>query len=210
MTKYILQSGGIKNQPKLKRMFHRETVDGLGGHPKILMCNFAQGREYWEVKFDRYCNSIREDVDCQPEFQLAMPDEFGSQVAWADVVYFHGGDTDLLVYWMKQFDLNKLFKNKVIATNSASSQMLSSIYYTCDWRTVRDDGFGILPIKFGAHFYSEFGDDDPRGPIDWSAAVKELENFGDTSLPVFDLREGEYAVFEDIKHVKTVRLGDVA
>ena len=58
------------------------------------------------------------------------------------------------------------------------------------------DGLGILPIKFLAHYKSEYGADDPRGPINWESALEELKNYGDTSLPVHALKEGGYVVIE--------------
>lgn len=197
MTKYVLNSGGIKNHSNLKRKFHKEIVKNLGDKPKFLLCNFAQGREYWEPKFAGYSNAIAEDMlpGVKPTFELALPDKFIQQCRDADVIFFYGGDCDLLFYWMRQFDYNELFKDKVIATSSASSCMLADSYYTCDWRQCQK-GFGILPIKFIPHYDSDFGNDDPRGPIDWEKAKKELEDYGDTSLPVHALHEGEYVVIE--------------
>jgi hypothetical protein len=198
MTKYVIQSGGISNQPELKKQFHRELVRGLGGAPKFLLCNFAQGREYWESKFQKYADSIREDMPdgIAPTFTLAMPDEFVGQCRDADVIYFHGGDDHLVQYWMRKFNMPTLFEDKVVATNSASSNMLVKHYWTCDWRAC-GDGFGIVPIRFIPHYDSAFGDDDPRGPIDWQAAKTELEAYGDTQLPMYALKEGEYAIFEE-------------
>lgn len=197
MTKYVLNSGGIKNQPTLKRKFHQEIVKGMGNSPKFLLCNFAQGREYWEPKFAGYSNAIIEDMtgEVKPTFELALPGMFAQQCKDADIIFFYGGDCDLLFYWMRQFDYTDLFKGKVIATSSASSCMLARSYYTCDWRACQD-GFGVLPIKFIPHYNSDFGDDDPRGPIDWKKAKKELENYGDTTLPVHALPEGEFIVIE--------------
>lgn len=196
MTKYVLNSGGIKNQPELKKQFHRELVKTLGDAPKFLLCNFAQGREYWETKFPEYSSSIAEDLpkEVTPHFTLAMPDTFAKQCREVDVIYFHGGDDYLLKYWMGQFSIPELFKSKVVATNSASSNMLSTHYWTCDWRQC-GDGFGILPIKFIPHFQSDFGSDDPRGPIDWDKARKELTEYGDKSLQIYALKEGEFKVF---------------
>ncbi len=193
MTKYIVQSGGIRNQPELKKQFHQEVIKGLGKAPKFLLCNFAQGREYWEAKFPGYSNAIAEDMskDVKPVFELAMPNTFIQQCKDADVLYFHGGDDHLIQYWMRQYDLPKLFKDKVVATNSASSNMLSTHYWTCDWRQC-GDGLGILPIKFIPHYQSSFGDDDPRGPINWQKAYDELKEYGDTTLPIHALKEGEY------------------
>lgn len=197
MTKYVLNSGGIKNEPKLKKQFHQELVKGLGVAPKFLLCNFAQGREYWETKFEGYSKAISEDIPevTSPYFELAMPNSFVEQCKQADVIYFHGGDDHLLQYWMKQYDLPSLFKDKVVATNSASSDMLVTHFWTCDWRRCAD-GLAIMPIKFIPHYQSAFGDDDPRGPIDWQKAYDELAAYGDTSLPIHALKEGEFKVFE--------------
>jgi hypothetical protein len=197
MTKYILNSGGIKNSLKFKRLFHEEIIKNLGSEPKILLCNFAQGREYWEVKFPAYVEAILEDMPdgVRPAFELAMPDTFVAQIKEADAIYFHGGDGDLLHYWMGKYKLPELFKDKVVATNSASSDMLAVSFWTCDWRSCAD-GFGILPIKFIPHFESQFGSNDPRGPVDWHKAYNELKVYGDTALPIYALKEGEFEVFE--------------
>lgn len=197
MTKYVVQSGGIKNEPERKKQFHQELVKGLGNAPKFLLCDFAQGREYWEVKFANYSDLIHEDmpVGVVPSFELAMPDIFVEQCDKADIIYFHGGDDHLVQYWMRQFNLNELFTDKVVATNSASSNMLATSYWTCDWRAY-GDGLGVLPIKFIPHYESSFGDDDPRGPIDWHIAKQQLEEWGSKDLPMYALKEGEYRVFQ--------------
>lgn len=195
MTKYILNSGGIKNQPELKKKFHREIVKELGPNPKILICSFAQPREYWEKKFQGYSDSIREDMlgAVVPHFELAIPETFVAQSKSADIVYFNGGDDYLLQYWMRQYDLADLFKDKVVATNSASSDMLATHYWTSDWRQCQD-GLAVLPIKFIAHYQSDSA--DSRGPIDWDEAYRQLADCGDTALPVYALQEGKYIVFE--------------
>lgn len=196
-TKYVLNSGGIRNNPELKKQFHLELIKDQGDAPKFLLCNFAQGREYWEEKFQSYSETITEDMPdgVRPDFTLAMPDKFVDQCNKADVIYFHGGDDHLIQYWMRQFNLSEIFKDKVVATNSASSDMLASSYWTCDWRQCQD-GLGILPIKFIPHYQSYFGANDPRGVIDWHKAKEELAGYGDTSLPIYALREGEFEVFE--------------
>lgn len=197
MTKYVVQSGGIGNQPELKKKFHQELIKGLGATPNFLLSNFAQGREYWESKFQGYSDSIKEDMPeaVNPTFTLAMPNDFIEQCKQSDIIYFHGGDDNLLQYWMRQFDIPSLFSNKVVATNSASSNMLATHYWTCDWRQC-GDGLGILPIKFIPHYRSSFGANDPRGPIDWDKAMQELSTYGDRSLPIYALKEGEYKIFE--------------
>jgi hypothetical protein len=197
MTKYVLNSGGIRHHPNLKKQFHQEIVKGQGERPKFLLCNFAQGREYWEIKFRGYSEDINEDMpeNVRPSFDLAMPATFIEQCKQADIIYLHGGDDDLLQYWMRQFTLPELFKDKVIATNSASSDMLATHHWTSDWRKCAD-GFGILPIKFIPHYQSVPSSADPRGPIDWQKAYDDLARYGDTHLPIRALKEGEFIVIE--------------
>lgn len=197
MTKYILNSGAIGRDPKLKKKFHREIVKSLGANPAFLLCNFGQVREDWEAKFPGYSNAIAQDMPegVTPSFELAMPAMFETQCKQADVIYFHGGDDHLLQYWMRRYDLPKLSKNKIVATSSASSNMLATYFWTCDWRQCFD-GLGMLPIKFIPHYASDFGHDDPRGSIDWQNAYDELAIYGDATMPIHALKESEFIVIE--------------
>ena len=197
MTTYILNSGGIGNAADKGQQFFRSIVEGLGKRPKILFCFFAMPREDWEAKHAQYVTGFSAHMKqgIQPVFTMAMPDTFVQQVKDCDALYIHGGDDHLLRYWLSHYTLPKLWEGKVIATNSASSHALAKHFWTCDWRQCMD-GFGILPIKFLAHYESGFGADDPRGPIDWQAAENALKAYGDTDLPIYALREGEFKIFE--------------
>ena len=195
MTKYVLNSGGLRNEPALAKAFFAEVLKDLGEKPKFLICNFAKPREDWEEAFTQDTN-----MDClpdgvNPEFELAFPDTFEDQIKNCDAIYIHGGDDHLLQYWLRQFDLPAIWDGKVVATNSASSHALAKHFWTCDWRQTKD-GLGILPIKFLAHYQSDFGANDPRGPIDWEKALEELKQYGDSSLPIHALKEGEFVVVE--------------
>lgn len=196
MTKYVLNSGGVsKNTDKAKKFF-QEVVTGLGNTPKILLCFFAIAREDWEAKYAQDLQEIPEllGAEVDASFELALPETFVTQLKNCDAVYLHGGDDHLLQYWLKQFDLPKLWEGKVVTTNSASSNALSKYFWTCDWRACMD-GLGILPIKFLPHFKSSYGSTDLRGSIDWDKAYEELKNYKDTSLPIYALEEGDYQVF---------------
>jgi len=197
MTKYILNSGGIRHSADKGRPFFREVVKDLGKKPKILLCLFAHPREDWEEKFVEYTNGFSKQMQkgVKPKFELAFPDKFEKQVHDCEVVYITGGDDHLVQFWLKQYDLPKLWKNKVVATSSAGSDALVKHFWTCDWRKCMD-GLGILPIKFLPHFQSKYGVNDPRGSINWSKAKKELEKYGDQDLPIYALKEGEFEVFE--------------
>ena len=197
MTKYILNSGGSRNYPDRAKKFFAEVVKGLGKTPRLLICRFAQPREDWEKKFTEDKNTLFGlfPKEVTPTLEMAFPATFEEQIKNSDAVYIHGGDDHLIQYWLRKFDIPKIWDGKVVAASSASSHALSKHFWTCDWRKCMD-GLGILPIKFLAHFESSYGKDDPRGAIDWQKAYKELETYGDKSLPTHALKEGEYVVIE--------------
>ena len=195
MTKYVLNSGGIKRFPELKKLFHQELINELNDTLRVLVCIFAEPREYWEDKYQRCWNSITEDLPSgvTATFELALPNDFIAQCENAEVIYFLGGDDTLLQYWMRQFDLPELFKEKVVATASASSDMLSVSFWPYDWRCCMN-GLGILPIKFIPHYGAQVS--GTRPPVDWEAAYQDLAAYGDKSLPVHALTEGNYLIVE--------------
>jgi len=194
-TKYVLESGNISSHPKLRKQFHTELVKGLNDEPSFLICAFAKLRESWEETYKHYSELIKDDVprSVKLRFTLAVPQTFEQQCKEADVIYIGGGDDHLVQYWMKQFDLPAIFRNKVIASNSAGTNMLVQSFWTCDWRECMD-GLGILPIKFIAHYLSDYGKDEPKGQIDWQKAYDDLQGYGDSSLPIHALKEGEFIV----------------
>lgn len=126
---------------------------------------------------------------------MAFPDTFEEQIQHSDIIYIHGGDDHLIIYWLKRFDIPKIWDGKIVATSSASSDALAQCFWTCDWRQ-NMNGLGILPIKFLPHYNSPYGNDDPRGPINWDKAHEELKVYGDQSLPIYALEEGQYVVIK--------------
>jgi len=197
MTKYVINSGGLRKNPEKNKLFIAEILKDLGKKPKILLCFFAQKREDWENIYQEHLADTKKILPSgiNPSFDLAYPEKFIEQVKASDALIIHGGDDHLVQYWLKQFDLKNLWQDKTIATSSASSNFLVKHFWTCDWRQTMD-GAGLVDIKFIPHYKSNYGADDPRGPIDWDRAYSELEKYGDTSLPIYALKEGEFIVIE--------------
>lgn len=196
MTKYILNSGGFINYPELARKFFAEIVKNLGNEPRFLIVSFSQPREDWDKKFledkERRFKMFPEGVN--PVFELAFPETFEEQIKNSDVVYIHGGDDHLLQYWLRKFDIPKIWEGKIVATSSAGSDALSKYFWTCDWRKCMD-GLAILPIKFLPHYQSSYGSGDSRGYINWDKALEDLKNYKE-DLSIHALKEGEYVVLE--------------
>lgn len=197
MTKYILNSGSLKDNPEKTVKFNKEIVKGLGKKPNILFCFFAVAREQWEERFAAYTKNFLKsmDNDINPKFELALPDKFVDQLKNTDAIIIFGGDDKLLLSWLKQYNLPKIWKDKIVAGSSAGSDALVTQFWAIDWRQVMD-GLGILPIKFIPHYKSTFGQDDTRGPINWKNAYTELNNYGNKSLPIHALEEGDFIIIE--------------
>ncbi|MBU1203188.1 Type 1 glutamine amidotransferase-like domain-containing protein [Patescibacteria group bacterium] len=197
MTKYIINSGGLRNNPDKHKKYLAEIVKDLGNKPKILLCFWAQKREDWEISFAEKSESLAQLMPkgIKATFEMATPDQFEKQVANNQAIIIHGGDDTLVKYWLSKFDLKNLFVGKVVAGSSAGADVLVKHFWTCDWRQCMD-GLGILPIRFIPHYKSDYGIDDPRGPVDWDKAYQELESYGDKNLPIHALQEGEFIVIE--------------
>ncbi|HEU4913891.1 MAG TPA: Type 1 glutamine amidotransferase-like domain-containing protein [Candidatus Saccharimonadales bacterium] len=198
MTKYVLNSGNTSQYPDKQKTFFTEILKDLGTHPKILIVLFSRPREYWEETFQKYESATKDALPDGIEaiFEIAMPDAFVQQVKDTDVVYVLGGDDYLLRFWFDKFDLPTIWEDKVIAGSSAGSGIMVKHFWTCDWRK-NMDGIGILPIKFIPHYNSSYGANDPyRGPIDWEQARDELKHYGDKSLPIYAVEEGDFIVIE--------------
>lgn len=197
MTKYVLNSGGLSSYPEKTKAFFAELVKDQGNEPIVLICLFSRARERWEIDFlsfeENYPPLFPNDVT--PKLVMAVPDQFEQQVAQADIILLAGGDDHLLTYWLQRFDIPNMWEGKVVAGSSAGSIFLSTHSWTCDWRECID-GFGIVPVKIIPHFNSTYGNDDPRGPIDWEKAKEELVQYGDTSLPIHIPEEGDFIVIE--------------
>ena len=110
MTKYILNSGGAKNFPEKEKEFIGEILSGFEGEVNVLYCFFAQARENWEIKYEKYQKRFEKLTDDKVElkFELAFPEKFEEQIKRSDVIMIPGGDDHLLQYWLSKFDLPKI------------------------------------------------------------------------------------------------------
>ncbi len=199
MTKYIVQSGGMKRVPKFGRQNFIECFkDFEQENISVLWCFFAQRELNDTTKALESYQFLLDMIPVDQQFKhtVGTIDQFEKQVAETDVVYLHGGYPELFLERTKKLNLAQLFQNKTVCTNSATTLALSQAGWDSDSRECVD-GLGILPCKTLVHYKSPvYGFDDPRGPIDWTKAYQELEAYDDTSLPIHALEEGDFVVYE--------------
>ena len=196
-TKYILAGGNDRESYDYGKALAAEVFKTCTPPLRVVSCAFASPREDWEAKFSVRQEWFKQAFGGKTKVVMAFPDNFREQVREADVVYFHGGDDDLIAYRLSQFDkLSELFAGKVVAGSSAGADWLSAGFWTCDWRAVRQ-GSGLTPLNIIPHYESAtYGQDDPRGPIDWGKAKEQLQIAIGPDQKVTPLREGEFISIE--------------
>lgn len=197
MTTYILHGGYTSGMTDAQSNKLRDAILSKLNDDKIkfAIIPFAATRDNWEKKFESRNKSLAKRLfGDNYEIRLAYPDTFYGDCDWANVIFIQGGDYSLLSHYLDQFsDLAKVFANKIVIGSSAGADCLSEMFYDGDWRKI-GKGYGLVDVASIPHFGGEYGNDDPRGPIDWSKAEQELR--GATDLPIYLIREGEFEVFE--------------
>ena len=189
MTKYILHGGYSAVAHDRGTAFFGEMTSGFA-EPKVLECLFARPEDEWEAAFAKDKGFVDQNfADKKIQLQLARFETFIDQIRWADIVYFRGGKTKLLLERLSEFDdLRGLLEGKTVAGSSAGAHMLTTYHYGLSSLKV-EKGLALLPLKIIAHYKSDFNAPN----IDWDKAYEKLKNYGE-DLPVFTLAEGQFEV----------------
>ena len=193
MTKYILVGGADKSATSEQKSALSQAIWVEAQRPpNILSVLFSRPREDWESGYDSFRRYFTELFGDAYDVQLAFPGTFDEQVKWADVIYIHGGDETLLAYWLSQYDLEKLFADKVVVGSSAGAEYLSAFFWTPDWREIKQ-GSALVNVSVIVHYSSKYGTSDPRGRIDWPAMRVALKATY-PKLETHCIPEGEFVV----------------
>lgn len=194
-TKFVLHGGNISDSPDKGKGLFSELTKGLDD-PKVLLCYFSRAREDWESDFDYHSQIINSFWDKKPKLGMAMPDVFEEQLKKSDIVMFYGGDDELITHWARKIRyFAESLKGKIIGGSSAGADLFVKKYWTGDWREVRD-GIGLVDANIMTHYGSAYGSDDPRGPIDWGEAEKELQKAIGSNETILKIREGKFVTIE--------------
>ena len=188
MIKYVLNSGGFRDKPIQGRDFVTEIISGHGNKPKILISIFAETRETWQTRYQKTTDRFTEFLppEIEPVYEMASDDDFENQVMRNDIVFFYGGDVEVLAGRLQKFDILNIFEGKTIAGTSAGSAVWGQAYWEPYTPAIRS-ALGIIPMKFIPHFGA--GD-----KIDWDQVLQELQSHGDQSLEIHAMPEGDYVV----------------
>lgn len=195
MTRYILAGGSDRAHDEYGGRLNEAIRDVKEGPLKVLSCLFSQDRDIWTEKFEDWKRWFVDNLGKDSEVQLASPDSFLDQIAWADVIYLHGGRTSNLEAAMQPFeDLERYFEGKVVVGSSAGTNFLSKVYFSPKQNSV-GSGRGIIPLNTIVHYGAQSDGEVSLDKDEWKAVVQRVrEVVGDE--PVTLLPEGEFVVLE--------------
>lgn len=154
-TKFILHGGFAKGEKQENDPFFKEILSGTPKEAKVLLVYFAK-------EPDRIVKNQEEDVgqfnknkgDKTLYFEMANVDLFPEQAKKADVIYLHGGNSGLLLEALKRYpNLKKLFNGKIVAGDSAGTNVVCSVFYSM--KIGVSEGFDLIPIKIISHYTEE-------------------------------------------------------
>ncbi len=181
-TRFVLHGGFTPHIKQQDDAFFREVLRSAPEEAKVLLVYFAKEADRINVNKEEDIKEFNKNKDKKTLlFEVATEELFLSQVAWADVVYLHGGATVKILEVLKKFpNLGKSFGGKVIAGDSAGANVLAKAFYSQRANGVFD-GLGILPIRVICHYSEEHKNVFPND---------------DSSVETLLLREYEYKTFE--------------
>ena len=187
MTTYILCGGNDREYEQLGINLQKVVSERVQ-NVKLIDVYFAgdgdkAGERFkdWGGWFDQHFPGI--------ERVLATQDDFADQVAWANVVFMHGGRTEKLLEALPNFvEVKELLRGKVYIGSSAGANYVAENFLSQDNGVQR--GSGLLPINTAVHYDS--GNWQSRSAEDADALEKNLP-----SVRTLRLREGEFEVIED-------------
>lgn len=194
MTMYILAGGGDYDYPEymlqLSRVVHSKITK-----PKILSCGFSSDNAKARQRFPKHVQLFKEKFGDLAEFIMATKDDFVEQVRVADVVYFHGGSTNVLVDAMKAYPgVKQEFEGKIIIGSSAGANYLSSCGFSPSINDIGQHG-GIVDVAVVVHYGSPGFNDMTFESGYWERAARAVRKASGKNEVIL-LPEGTFVVIE--------------
>jgi peptidase E len=205
-TKYLLHGGNPgTDHTSNDKFFQGMVTDVEKEEIVILLCYFSRDKESWESLTDNDINNFtRNNPKSKFEFHTAEEDldTFKEQIDLADIVYFRGGNTDLLLRRISPLadQLTELFSGKVIAGSSAGVDFLAENYNGISIPGVHQ-GLGILPLDVVVH--SDNREDVPKKSLENMRKFSEENGNRLIEVPECIHREFEYQPkTEELEEIK--------
>lgn len=196
-TTYFLCGG---NDRKYENFFKKlaKEITKIVETPRILDVFFAKPEQEWK-------NQLKTHTDFYDKYfknythQMATLENFYDQIKNADVIYFHGGSTELLLEKLPDFGkVEEAIQGKIYVGSSAGANYLSKHFLNREKIVVK--GSGILPINIVVHYES----DDPDACRSKAQADEFEKQF---PIKTLRIREGEFEIITESEINQPLKIG---
>lgn len=121
-----------------------EAVSQFAPEPRILSCFFSSEEDTWQDKAADWNRWFAARFPNCNNYAYATLDGFQWQTEQSDVVYFHGGNTWLLLEQVAGFpQMGEWLDGKVVIGSSAGANMLSRNFWSSK-RAAFGEGLGLV------------------------------------------------------------------
>lgn len=184
MTKYILAGGCDRLYPEYFRQLAR-VIQAEVAQPVILSCWFSMTDEESEARYPEYSEKMKKYFGDSTVITKADRTTFMEQVAGADVVYFHGGHTDILLTAMAGYEnISNAFSGKIIVGSSAGANFLSRVGFS-PGKAKAVTGAGIVDVVSIVHYISSGFNEQTFSPGFWDEAVRDVKELSGSDQVLF-------------------------
>lgn len=177
----------------------KDEIRKYVSHPKILSCFFAWPESTWPAKFEEWKAWFAAALDGDFSYDYAKKSTFLQQVDEADVVYLHGGNTQLLFDTLPDAgELTRHLDGKIVVGSSAGANVLSKNYWSSSKATPHH-GLGILNLNVMVHHGVQDHEGRARTAEDWRREENEFRKFAGAGEITY-LPEGQFVtrIIDDI------------
>lgn len=161
--------------------------------PRVLSCFFSTPEQEWPAKYAKWKEWLAKNFTHGFSYSYAKKATFLQQIDDADVIYLHGGNTQLLFDTFPPIeDFVKHANGKIVVGSSAGANILSKKYWSSS-RAVPCKGLGILDVNIMVHYGAAHHEGLDRTAEDWRREEAEFRAFvGDGEIT--RLPEGQFIV----------------
>lgn len=153
MPKYILHGGYEAKASPLNDDFYDAIAESLPQSGKVLMVYFAREESGWDARYKKDVVRIQSHAGHKAvKCEMATFENFENQFESADVIYFRGGRTSIMLASAKRFPkLKSMLEgavNKTIVGASAGANLLCQEGLGTEGL---NQGLGVVPISVWVH-----------------------------------------------------------
>lgn len=197
MTKYILAGGNDRENDEYPARLKQELPTPIG-NVRMLSCFYSAPKDQWQEKAANWSKWFADNLGIK-HYDYADYDNLPEKLNEADVVYFHGGTTKLLLEAIAKYpNLPELLKGKIVIGSSAGTNMISKNYWSSTLGQP-GKGLGILDLNVMVHYGAhEVHDSDiKRNADDWEREKSVFRGVvGGAEPQIVTIPEGNIVVFE--------------